>query len=94
MTGCWVRSPSGIKVLREPENESVRLEHVTYSYDGRKNALEDVSLFIPAGQRAAFVGRREVEKPHWPVSRPVSLTLRRERWKSEVWICGISPRNA
>ena len=41
---------------REPENESVRLEHVTYSYDGRKNALEDVSLFIPAGQRAAFVG--------------------------------------
>ena len=41
---------------REPEDASVRLQHVTYSYDGRKNALEDVSLIIPAGQRVAFVG--------------------------------------
>lgn len=79
---------------REPEDASVRLQHVTYSYDGRKNALEDVSLIIPAGQRAAFVGPSGGGKPPWPVSRSVFLTLRRERWKSEVWICGISLRNA
>ena len=32
------------------------LDHVTFSYDGAKNALEDVSLSIGAGQTAAFVG--------------------------------------
>lgn len=39
-----------------PRDCSIELEHVTYSYDGEKNAVEDVSLRIEAGQTAAFVG--------------------------------------
>ena len=35
---------------------SVTLEHVSYSYDGEKNALKDVSLSIRQGQTAALVG--------------------------------------
>ena len=67
---------------------------MTYSYDGRKNALEDVSLFIPAGQRAAFVGPSGGGK-----TTLASLTARffdpqKGKWKSAAWICGISPRNA
>lgn len=38
------------------KDNSVALSHVTFSYDGTKNALEDVSLSIGAGQTAAFVG--------------------------------------
>ncbi|MDE2509899.1 MAG: ABC transporter ATP-binding protein, partial [Elusimicrobia bacterium] len=34
----------------------IRLEHVTFSYPGRSPALNDVSLVIPAGTTAAFVG--------------------------------------
>ena len=32
------------------------LEHVSYSYDGKKNALNDVSLRIEPGQTIALVG--------------------------------------
>lgn len=39
-----------------PQDCSIELEHVTYSYDGEKNAVEDVSLRIEAGETAAFVG--------------------------------------
>lgn len=39
-----------------PRDCSIELEHVTYSYDGEKNAVEDVSLRIEAGETAAFVG--------------------------------------
>ena len=35
---------------------SVRLENVTFSYDGMNNALENVSLTIPQGKTVAFVG--------------------------------------
>ena len=74
---------------REPENESVRLEHVTYSYDGRKNALEDVSLFIPAGQRAAFVGPSGGGK-----TTLASLTARFfDPQKGKVEIGGVDLRN-
>lgn len=38
------------------KDSSVALEHVTFSYDGVKNALEDISLSIGAGQTVAFVG--------------------------------------
>lgn len=38
-----------------PDN-SIVLEHVSYSYDGEKNALNDVSLSIKSGQVIAFVG--------------------------------------
>lgn len=43
-------------VPQHPKDNSVVLSHVTFSYDGTKNALEDVSLPIGAGQTAAFVG--------------------------------------
>lgn len=39
-----------------PADNSVELRGVTFSYDGTKNALSDISLKIPAGQTAAFVG--------------------------------------
>lgn len=39
-----------------PEDNSIVLEHVTYSYDGKKNALNDISLSIKAGQTVALVG--------------------------------------
>ena len=39
-----------------PEDNSIVLEHVTYSYDGKKNALNDISLSIKAGQAVALVG--------------------------------------
>lgn len=41
---------------KHPKDGSVVLEHVTFSYDGVKNALEDISLSIGAGQTVAFVG--------------------------------------
>jgi ATP-binding cassette subfamily B protein len=34
----------------------IRLEHVSFSYPGRAPALNDISLVIPAGTTAAFVG--------------------------------------
>ena len=40
----------------EPKGNGVRLEHVSYSYDGTKNALNDVSLTIQPGQTVALVG--------------------------------------
>ena len=39
-----------------PADNSVELRGVTFSYDGTKNALSDISLKIPAGQTTAFVG--------------------------------------
>lgn len=41
---------------KHPKDSSVALDHVTFSYDGAKNALEDISLSIGAGQTVAFVG--------------------------------------
>ena len=43
-------------VPQHPKDNSVALSNVTFSYDGTKNALEDVSLSIGAGQTVAFVG--------------------------------------
>ncbi len=39
-----------------PSGSSVEIEHVTFSYDGKKDALCDVSLEIGSGSLAAFVG--------------------------------------
>lgn len=39
-----------------PADNSVELHGVTFSYDGTKNALSDISLKISTGQTAAFVG--------------------------------------
>ena len=41
---------------RIPSDNSVSLEHVSYSYDGVKNALNDVSLSIKPGETTALVG--------------------------------------
>lgn len=43
-------------IPQHPKDNSVALSHVTFSYDGTKNALEDISLSIGAGQTVAFVG--------------------------------------
>lgn len=42
--------------VQEPFNYSITLEEVSYSYDGKKNALDHVSLSIGQGQKAALVG--------------------------------------
>lgn len=39
-----------------PKDNGVTLEHVSYSYDGTKNALNDVSLRVEPGQTIALVG--------------------------------------
>ena len=41
---------------KHPKDSSVALDHVTFSYDGVKYALEDISLSIGSGQTVAFVG--------------------------------------
>lgn len=41
---------------KHPNDYSVELKNVTFSYDGTKNALSDISLKINAGQTVAFVG--------------------------------------
>ena len=41
---------------KHPKDSSVALDHVTFSYDGVKNALENISLSIGSGQTVAFVG--------------------------------------
>ena len=41
---------------RHPQDGSVTLRGVRFSYDGEKDALRDISLTVPAGQMAAFVG--------------------------------------
>ena len=41
---------------KHPKDSSVKLEDVTFSYDGTKNAVENISLSIGAGQTVAFVG--------------------------------------
>lgn len=49
-------SLSSSNAPKHPKDSSVALDHVTFSYDGVKNALEDISLSIGAGQTVAFVG--------------------------------------
>ena len=39
-----------------PQNASVELKSIHFSYDGEKEVLKDISLTIPAGQTVAFVG--------------------------------------
>lgn len=39
-----------------PYDNSITLEHVSYSYDGKKNALNDISLSIKSGEVVALVG--------------------------------------
>ena len=41
---------------QSPKDSAVTFDHVTFSYDGTKNALEDISLTIGAGETSALVG--------------------------------------
>lgn len=44
---------------REPKSlrdSSVELKNISFSYDGKKDVLKDISLTIPAGATVAFVG--------------------------------------
>ena len=53
-TGHWAwKKPDGTLVELRGD---VRFDHVTFSYDGEKTALNDVSLFAKPGQKIAFVG--------------------------------------
>lgn len=49
-----VEKPNAI-VLPEVEGQ-VRFDHVSFSYDGEKKALDDFSLDVPAGRVVAIVG--------------------------------------
>ena len=53
-TGFWAwKKPDGTLVELKGD---VRFDHVTFSYDGEKTVLNDVSLFAEPGQKIAFVG--------------------------------------
>ena len=53
-TGRWAwKKPDGTLVELKGD---VRFDHVTFSYDGEKTVLHDVSLFAKPGQKIAFVG--------------------------------------
>ena len=53
-TGHWAwKKPDGTLVELRGD---VRFDHVTFSYDGEKAVLNDVSLFAKPGQKIAFVG--------------------------------------
>lgn len=39
-----------------PADSSIKLDEVTFSYDGNKNALEKVSITVGSGKTVAFVG--------------------------------------
>ena len=41
---------------KKPSDSSVEFRNVSYSYDGVKNAVENVSLNIHSGSTVAFVG--------------------------------------
>ena len=42
--------------VKNPRDNSVVLENVSYSYDGKKDAIHNISLNIKSGQTVAFVG--------------------------------------
>ena len=53
-TGAWAWKKPGGELV--PLRGDVRFDHVTFSYDGEKTVLNDVSLFAKPGQKIAFVG--------------------------------------
>lgn len=42
--------------VQSPKDGSVELSNISFSYDGHKKVLQDISLSIPAGEKVAFVG--------------------------------------
>ena len=41
---------------QHPQDNSIVLKNAAFSYDGRKNAVDNISLEIKSGEKAAFVG--------------------------------------
>ena len=57
-TGLWAWKHAhgdGTVTYRKLEGK-VEFEHVTFSYDGKKTVLHDISLYAKPGQKIAFVG--------------------------------------
>lgn len=75
-----------------PSGYSVAVEHVSYSYDGTKNALHDVSLSIRQGQTVALVGESGGGKT--TLANLVTRFLIRRKGVSslEIQIFVISPK--
>ena len=49
--------PYNTELPADPEHfDGIRMEHVSYGYEGRSRALQDVSLTIPRGSSVALVG--------------------------------------
>lgn len=49
--------PYNPELPADPEHfDGIRMEHVSYGYEGRSRALQDVSLTIPRGSSVAIVG--------------------------------------
>ena len=49
--------PYNPELSADPEHfDGIRMEHVSYGYEGRSRALQDVSLTIPRGSSVALVG--------------------------------------
>ena len=53
---AWKHPHKNGTVTYEPLTGDVRFFDVTFSYDGRKTVLKDVSLYAKPGQKIAFVG--------------------------------------
>lgn len=58
-TGLWAwkhkHTADGSVTYKKLEGD-VEFEHVTFSYDGKKTVLNDISLYAKPGQKIAFVG--------------------------------------
>lgn len=48
---------NGTKVLPDDFKGEIELKNVTFSYDGKENVLNEISLKIPKGKSVAFIGK-------------------------------------
>lgn len=74
---------------KNPSAPSVELKNVIYSYDGKRNALDNVSLKINAGKTVAFVGPSGSGKT--TVANIISRFF--DAQSGEVLIGGVNVRN-
>ena len=75
--------------LKEIERGDIRFEHVSFSYDGKRDVLKDISFEVKNGQTIAFVGHTGSGK-----SSIINLFMRfYEFQKGQVTIDGHDIRN-